>query len=452
MTHPVGFSGRTPTSGHRSALSVGLVIVAFIVLAVAKPWDVVMPQPAVVLAPPPTLGATHGPSLAPSATPVPDIGSGFTLNTPPAAGTPWTVVLWHAVGPQQPLARFRSVVGWAHGYVAVGDDGDGGTPVWTSTDAADWEPLPLATGTTFWPASRILAVAPAGDHVVALTTASDATASSSEPSTPEPTQLMLWTSGDARTWSLVTTRGLVDPLGLAGPVLLAAGHSGLLVAWNEAPSPGAPGVARLAWTLDGAAWHRVAASALPGDFAIADLRAAPGGGYLAGGSLIAGQAPLAALFRSDATGRTWTPVPLPDDPATTSGERTGIVRSLAVGTAGVLAVGDAPSRERWWWSADGRRWSLVAGFAPFGPDECPPAAVGCGAYQDGVLAGDGHRLAAIRAGPAPGAWTSFDGRSWSALTTSGQALFIATAIVLMPGGLIASNGQAAWYGEASAVP
>ena len=109
MTDPAQYSGRPSASGPRSALVVGCLVIAFIALAIAKPWDRTAPASpsATTLA---TLGLTTPSASAPASTPAPATvpaqpyvpPAAFKLAPPPAAGAAWTAVRWRLLDASTP--------------------------------------------------------------------------------------------------------------------------------------------------------------------------------------------------------------------------------------------------------------------------------------------------------------------------------------------------------------
>ncbi len=458
MAEPAQFSGRAaPGGGPQSALVVGALVVAFVVLAVAKPWDqpkaTPSPQPAVSSSPTPV--ARSAPPVESPATPSAPpffVPAPFTLDPPPPGGATWTALRWQAFDVGDPIAHLGPTVRWSGGFASLGDDGAGAPLLWTSPDAIDWSPVASGTATTFWPGMRVEGVAPLGHQLLAVTSM-PAQTTAGELSTPAPRVLSTWLSADGAAWQMRGGPILPEPITLDGTVLTAGSGGRAVVAWNEAPDPGGQGTGHLAVTTDGANWRQVPAGALPSGFTAMDLAAAPGGGFLVAGKTLVDGLAGAAIMRSDPTAQVWTPVALPQSPELAIGERASVVWRLAVGAKGVLATGDSPSREVWWWSADGGRWTVLAGFDPVGSSGCPGSTVGCGLYPDGEIVGDGERLVALRSAPSAVAWSSADGRTWRPVaTTPFEVPQPATRIALLPGGVIVTTSSGAWYGYAASRP
>jgi hypothetical protein len=117
---------------------------------------------------------------------------------------------------------------------------------------------------------------------------------------------------------------------------------------------------------------------------------------------------------------------------------------IAVGRGGT-----APGAALWWQSANGRDWRPLPTFPPLGPTACHGD--GCGLQPNGALVGDGRRIVAVRGGPDAGAWTSSDGLAWQRLRVAGDLPSEqATQAILLPGGVLLSDGTTTWFGEAQA--
>ena len=395
--------------------------------------------PAVVSSPAASLPtATEAPSAAPSASDGP-LPFGFTLPRPPASTT-WTGLTWRRLAPDNPLGLVNSVVGWRGGYVAIGWVGPRlpTTPVWTSTDGAQWQPVLFDTPTTFWPGTLVLDVAEVPGGLVALTAQACGGASCSQAFLPT---VDSWTSPDGRSW---TPHAPIDALvaPMESPPQVAGGPAGLVAAMSGTS-------AHVVISADGIDWRSLPAGTLPATFWLNDLRGI-GTGYVAVGRQVAsGTHPDAASLWS-ADGRHWsrTPTLLPiPGPASDAGST---VVSLVAGRDGVVAVGrdvTTPGAALWWQSSDGRRWASLPTFQPLGPTTC--TGEGCGVQPGGTLVGDGQRLVAVRGGADAAAWTSTDGLTWSRLHITGDLPDgQATQAVLLPGGVALSDRTTTWFGEA----
>ncbi|HEY5628912.1 MAG TPA: hypothetical protein VIR16_05315, partial [Candidatus Limnocylindrales bacterium] len=280
--------------------------------------------------------------------------------------------------------------------------------------------------------------------------------SSGDLSAPVQVVLSTWLSDDGAVWQMRGGPIFAQPRRISGAVLAAGTGATAVIAWNEASATAAVVTGHLAATTDGANWSEVPAGALPSGFTVTDLAAAPGGGFLVSGKSIVDGLASAALLRSDAAARAWTPVALPQDPSLDVPERASVVWHLVPGATGLLAVGDSPTRELWWWSADGRRWTAVPDFSPVGASGCPGSTQPCGAYADGLVAGDGERIVAVGGAGASGAavtWAARDGALWQRLRTPSQVpRGRPIAITLLPGGILLTDSTGVWFGEAGSAP
>jgi hypothetical protein len=434
-----------PKDGRRAALVIALVI-AFVGLAIVKPWgSTVAPTPtsglptAVATAPVASTSATAPvvSSLAPSfiLSPLP---VAFTTPLPTASAT-WTGLDWQRLAPDDALSLVTSVVRWRHGFVAVGQsNGSSSTPVWTSADGEHWDPLPFNTSTTFWPGQNVLVVIALPTGLVALTGTMQPCADPC-PLTFQPA-VAPWTSPDSRTW----TPRVLPQAWLATPPLATAGPAGLVMASSGAS-------ARLAISTDGANWQDLPASAFPAAFWINDLQGT-GTGYVAVGRWMTGTALPAAASLWSADGRHWSRTPTLLSPAPAPDAILGsTVGTLVTGRDGMIAVGrgvTSPGGALWWQSADGRRWRPMPTFPPLGTTRCPDD--GCSVHANGALVSDGRRMVAVRGGVGAGAWTSTGGLTWRRLRLTGDLPGAeATQAVLLPGGILLSDGTTTWFGRAT---
>jgi hypothetical protein len=451
------FHGSTSPDGARDRRLAGLIavlLVAFVGVAIAKPWGVPgSPNP--TASRPGTAEALPGASLqatgpeAPSAAVPSTPGSsaldgGFTTPAPPDASAPWAALRWRRLV-HDPLALVTAALRWRGGFVALGRVGAGSqvTPVWTSTDGVRWDLLPFNTPGTFWPGMLVVGVAEVQGGLVALTeTAYHCSGSPCPPTYVPPT--ISWTSPDGRVWTphtLQPTDWLSSPTG--DPALFTGGPAGVVAASSGPAS-------HIAISPDGVEWQYLPPSTFPSGFDLGDLRGTATGYVAAGRWQTPDLRSEAATFWSS-DGRHWTeqPTVLPTTREAGSAPRSDVT-SLVVGRDGMLAVDrevTAPGATLWWQSSDGRRWQPVPTFGPLGPTTCEGD--GCGLQPDGALAGNGERLLAVRFGPDAGAWESPDARSWRRLEMTGDIPGEdATRAALLPGGVLVSDGSSAWFGEA----
>jgi hypothetical protein len=436
------------SDGRFTALVV-VLFVAFVGVAIAKPWgSQVEPAPSVApsqadLTPPPASLPATAPDV-PSAAPVAEVGPlpvAFTTPIPPAFAT-WTGLRWRRLAPDDPLSLVTSVLRWRRGFLAVGWNAPPpSTPIWTSADGTHWDPLVFGTSSTFWPGMSVLDVAELRTGLVALTETMQWCGELCPLTFELP--VVSWTSPDGRRWSphLLPPEWLASPLGQ--PPLVAVGPAGLVVA-SRGPA------ARLATSIDGSRWNLLPAGGFPARFALNDLHGTATG-YVAVGLWITTDSPseAASLWSSD--GEHWSTAPtiLPTTPE--AGSTVGSSgASLVVGRDGVVAVGrgvTSPGAALWWQSADGRDWRPLPSYEPLGPTTC--AGQGCSLQPNGALVGDGHQMVAVRGGTDAGAWTSTDGLAWQRLPVTGDLpAEQATQAVLLPGGVLLTDGTSTWFGEA----
>ena len=427
-----------------------VLVVAFVGIAIAKPWGapaepgLAAPLPGASVTPPPPSPTTAQqlPSPTASARAI-ALPVAFTMPAPPASAS-WTGLDWRRLSPGDPLTLVASVLAWRRGYVAVGSLAvPPATPVWTSADGAQWDPLPFDTSSTFWPGMNVIGIAQLGSGLVALT---EMVQWCGEPC---PSVYILpvisWTSPDGRTW----TPHVLPPEWLASPPgeapLFAVGPAGLVVATTGLAS-------RLATSTDGSHWSLLPAGGFPARFALDDLRGTARGYVALGRSMPAANGRAAAsLWSSD--GRRWsaTPTTLPSRPV--AGADVGSAgTSLVIARGGMIAVGrgvTTPGAAVWWQSSNGRDWRALPGFPPLGPAACTGS--GCNPTPNGALVSDGQRMLAERGGADPAAWISSDGIAWRQLRVTGDVPGeLATQAVLLPGGVLLTDGTTTWFGEAHA--
>jgi hypothetical protein len=371
----------------------------------------------------------------------------FTTPIPPPADAAWTAIHWRKLASTDPLTLVRSALRWRGGFIAVGSDGSS-TPVWTSTDGAHWEPLPFDTATTFWPGLQVIAVAEIRGSLVALTLLAGTWGCASACPTDSPTlPLMSWTSPDGRAWTPHTGPGIGKPAQWSEPPLLAAGAAGLVAASPTVPT-------HLATSVDGIHWLTLPAAALPTGLTIRDLVATTAG-FTAVGTLPMDTDHDRAVAFQSVDGTTWTgPYALSMPMASafilaSTGPSWGAT-GLVAGRSGLIGVGHVlatPGETLWWQSANGRDWRAMPKWPPLGPTTCQGE--GCGSQPNGALVGDGHRMVALRGGVDAGVWTSADGLAWQRLPVTGDIPGEwATQAVLLPGGVLLSDGTTYWFGEA----
>lgn len=451
------------SKGRRTAALILVLIVAFIGVAIVKPWGsppastpVPLPSPgtgaaSVLLSSPSPTGTTIPSPAAP--TPAGPSVDTFATALPPPDTATWRAIHWQRLAPDNPLRLVRSVLHWRGGYIAVGaltSDGATTTPVWTSRDGGLWTPLPFNTANTFWPGLLVVGVAEVPAGLVALTLLDGsyqcgAACPIYSPALP----LMSWTSPDGRSWTPSTGPDLGLPATWKGPPLLAAGAAGLVAASPTWPT-------QVARSVDGTHWRAVPAGALPPGLAIGAV-VATATGFTVVGALPVDADHTRAVALQSVDGARWTgPYPLALATASaitlaSTGPSWGAT-VLVAARSGFIATGHVtgtPGRTVWWQSSNGRNWRAVPTYPPLGPTTC--TGEGCGDQPNGVLLGDGHRMLALRGGGDAGVWTSADGLSWRRLAVTGDTpVAQATQAILLPGGVLLSDGTTCWFGYVEA--
>lgn len=433
------------------AALVVVLLVAFVGVAIAKPWGAVPARPVSTAAPSGTNRADPPASIRPTGPLAPGdvmaalagpLPVAFTTPAPPAASATWTGLRWRRLAPDDPRSLVTSVLSWKRGYVAVGlVDHVPATPVWLSADGRRWDPLPFDTSTTFWPGLAVIGVAELPTGLVALTETVQfcGTPCTSRYELP----VVSWTSADGRQWTphVLPPEWLSRPAG--SPPLFAAGPAGLIVASSGMAS-------RIATSSDGSHWRLLPARGFPAQFGLNDIRGTKHG-YVAAGRWVTSKERWDAASLWSADGRHWSQVPtlLPasHDPAT---DVPSAVATLVGGRDGLIAIGrgvTSPGTALWWQSADGRTWRSLTGYPPLGA--LPRGGTVEPTRPRGALVGDGVRLVAVRGGPDAAGWVSRDGQAWRQVTMSGDLPGEgATQAALLPDGVLLSDGDTTWFGEA----
>src|SRR5450759_4490737 len=336
--------------GRRTAGLVLVLIVVFIGVAIAKPWESPPASTSQPPAPVGTLGAAVSLSPAPTGTAVPTPVAPtpvvppidtFAIALPPPDTATWSAIHWGRLAPDNPLRLMRSVLRWRGGYIAVGSLASGGattTPVWTSRDGGLLMPV-----LTFWPGLLVVGVAEVPSGLVALTLLDGSyQCGAACPTYSSALPLMSWTSPDGRSWTPNTGPNLGLPSTWKGPPLLAAGPAGLVAASPTWPT-------RLARSADGIHWRMVPVGALPSGL---DMRAvvATTTGFTVVGALPVDADHNRAVALQSVDGATWTgPYPLALATAsTTTLSSTGSswgATTLVAARNGLIAVGSVFATE-----------------------------------------------------------------------------------------------------------
>jgi hypothetical protein len=206
-----------------------------------------------------------------------------------------------------------------------------------------------------------------------------------------PNTAMVWTSTDARSWTIAT--GLADPAGQRLEAVAARGAT--VVAAGRGPQSVA------AWVRVGGEWT---AARVPGVEGAISAVVATDSGYLAGGYIGPEFGIARAAFWRSGDGTSWTPVP--DDP----GFADGRVAALAATDAGYVAVGasGSPGSDQLgavsWTSPDGISWRR----APAQPALADAAMLSVAVTPVAIVA-----VGTTASGDDAAAWTSSDGLTWT---------------------------------------
>ena len=302
---------------------------------------------------------TAGPSAEGSAT----NGAGFTT---PGLTSGWTRFSWQQVPEGSVVRRLdspyatRDLVGWAHGYAAIGATEAGDDALITSPDGETW--------TQMTPVSDPNYVAAGSDGLVVVAANSS--------------QDTIWTSLDGRQW-----RKVGPPSGISQIQSIAGNAAGLvatgMVTYDRFG---------LAFSSDGVSWTP---STSKNDLASNSLGVYSNGArfFVIGGSSATGQG---SMWWSD-DGRTWTR-------AAWNGFRLGCLSSMRSPGSGMISwttQGIATDAVEMEVSQDGgKTWFKDSKFGPLGSTgTCPDACV-----SDGSIYSNGSILLALNDEGA--AWTS----------------------------------------------
>jgi hypothetical protein len=359
----------------------------------------------------------------------------------------WIGVTWHRLAVDDPIGQFVSVTRWRGGYIARGnprpvEDGQPWelhTQLWSSTDGRSWVPL---AASALGASTIVVGMAATVDGLVALTF------ESGQPPEGADTGEMLkvaaplrsWTSSDGSTWTY--HRGPnVDrpPEDYVNPAdiewLQGSSDPEIVIAAGTRP----PFV-----STDGVTWTRPTASGLSAAFTPGSIKAV-GAGFVAVSD---------AAVATSSDGLVWMTTSLPTGCSANEGLALGPAGSIATG----LTDGNGNGVQPWVWcgSLDGGSWRRLPDLPPLGRMTGPAAQECEDNCPDGRLVGDGSRMLAYRGWGDQVGWTSFDGRSWKALTFDGHPETskgwlddgCTQSLVLWPTGVrcLASDGVF-WFGE-----
>jgi hypothetical protein len=321
----------------------------------------------------PSAAASPAPTPTPRPTPAPTATATATASVTVGLAPEgrWTAIHWIDAGrtfPQMSKARSQmatlSLYGWSRGY--VGFESDGGS----------------------------------GSDVV------------------RPATLVSTSSTDGLEWSAprpIDISGFPDRIEIAQVV---EGPGGLVAVGRFSPDTcgGPPVIAGLWHSTDGATWRAIP---LPRNMVRGHVETLDGGsaGYIATGKQ-ADQKTAGIWVSQDAT--TWHPaaLPKPTNGTLVVNGATSFAGGLVVAGAvlGPDGCGGASSiHPAVWWSSDGSSWAR---------EPLPGASTATGASLWIHRLNDREVIATVQTGDTPDAWSSTDGRMWSAVETPAiEALF-----------------------------
>jgi hypothetical protein len=332
------------------------------------------------------------------------------------APSAWTGLTWQKVpvgSPVQMLASpfaTRSLVGWDHGYAAVGSSGTGPDVLLTSPDGQAWTQIAAAQD------PRFMAAGPDGLVVVTQTSAGDS----------------IWTSADGTQWhdagrpsgvsgitSMVGTAASLVAVGLVGPDTSGVVSSTDGVSWTPTSFK------------VGAGWDELGVYAGQGRF------------FAIGGNSATGEG---GMWWSD-DGRTWTQ-------SSWTGFVAGGTPTIEFAAGGMLSwtvPGISDYAVEMEVSHDGgKTWLRDPGFGPLGSlGLCPAPACA----SDGYIGSNGSIFLAVN--HEGKAWTSSDGTAWKQIQWSLPGWGVSTRytfIVLPRGVMVGSQGTDLFYGSATSGP
>ncbi len=360
------------------------------------------------------VGAPHREARNPNATPSATGLASLPSSVPSSAPLDPSAASWTSIG----AGVGGKLVGFAGGYVALGS-GDFEAPIaWFSTDGRAWTSTSLATqvsncpgsgpsGTETVPDADAAAIATNGRQVVVVGAENphDVAGCQDVAASIRP---IAWISDDGRTWRRSAPFYASGPNGRATAVWAAPDG------WEAVADDPRAGTLAVWHSTDGLTWDSIGPLAGPTD--VPDVSAVAA----AGGTVVVSRT--AGLFVS-ADGRTWSPI----DKA--GGCETGATQILAPATPGLNA----------WVVVNGSRICTSVNLTDWSTKEMPMSIVSVAQTRFGVIAdGDTCFGAGTNcADPAPRAYLTVDGVSWSLLAHPtawyGRALADGPAGVLLIG-------------------
>jgi hypothetical protein len=375
-------------------LAASIAVCGMVLVAVALVATSLVPKRAI------GPGATLSYAPTGASSPVPTAASGSPAGIVVTAG--WTDLDWSNLVAFGDATVVNDVVSWKGALWAAGLDTAGRAGLWSSADGATWTRVLIDGAVSFDGANTI-------DLLYGTTTESPCSGPSAA-MTCGPDHFGVWTSPDGTTW----TRSDTHVFGSAYVAGLTSGPNGLIAVGNlgwDKPQMWA--------SSDGTVWQPV--DVTDGEFSNSHFFVVRGwsGGYVMGGS-VGGTEPTssgtlspagaaAAWWSSD--GRTWHAADV-----NRIVNRVGVaIQSLYVGRDGLLAIGSewGGQAATGWWSSDGHVWQTLAQSwinTASGAIPDPPSDT---VFDDGT-----RMVAFVPEGPGGQleAWTSLDGKVWSALS------------------------------------
>lgn len=310
------------------------------------------------------------PSLpTPTPTPLPSV------SVLPGASITWTEVMSTDDGRSliEEDDTIMSAILFGGGYVLAGNANNAGRAVvWQSSDGTSWQRI--EDGPSFADSTmRMLVAIPGGVLAIGAATASDGLCSGGEGTTCNPVSpIRLWTSSDGRPWQRLPDVATAA-FGRAQLTEAASGPDVLvLFGWHVPVAALAP-TQPMVWTsADGRTWRVRKQFGRTFPDGVVEGLIASANGFAAVGrntGLESPHMPGTAWFSGD--GRTWTAASVP---ASTDEET-----RVYAGSSGLLASGLTDGPTVFWSSPDGRSWSAADASAfPFTSNDRSPVLVSDG--------------------------------------------------------------------------
>jgi hypothetical protein len=361
----------------------------------------------------PHVTATPAPTNAPTPTPG---ASGATFTTTGVAAN-WKSFTWTQLAAESPLATAdpgAQILQWSGGFVAFGTMNHGAAAfVWTSTDGQTW------TVATSIVARRVMvAISPAGLVVIG-----------GDPTQAAASQTV-WTTSDGTHW---TDAG--SPTGLSSLDSIAGTSSGLVAVEHSISGSGKSQTTQygVASSSDGIAWSAVAgAPDLSAGVIVPRVQSGSERFFLLGApTALSGKGSQGELWWSD-NGKSWTGAQIGWFGTGIDFGRDGMLLHTSTMTVGGGGTGMDVSTD------GGKTWQTDNAFGPLGATKCGTGE--CQVGPDGVISSNGTTFLAVKSDG--NAWTSYDGRTWTAIAWKGPIVG-AGLMLVMPRGVVVGNSDGA---------